>query len=281
MFVASGEAIVPTRIIENFLGKPIKEATFSSPVRLVGFISMPEVGNTFQTFKTKKEAEEYVQKFKEEKLSNKSTSENVVFEGKQIPLIIKTDVLGTIEAIEKEIGKINTPEIAYKIVSAGVGAVNESDLKMASVNKDTIIVGFGVKIDNGARDMNETLKVDVEIFDIIYKLIEKLETVLVERKPKQEVVEVTGTLKVLRTFSSTKDKQVLGGKVITGRITDNGAVRIMRRDFEIGRGKITSLQQGKIRAREVLEDTDCGISVESKIDIASGDTLEAFVMVVK
>ena len=104
---------------------------------------------------------------------------------------------------------------------------------------------------------------------------------MVERKPKQEVVEVTGTLKVLRTFSSTKDKQVLGGKVITGRITDNGAVRIMRRDFEIGRGKITSLQQGKIRAREVLEDTDCGISVESKIDIASGDTLEAFVMVVK
>jgi translation initiation factor IF-2 len=80
MFVASGEAIVPTRIIENFLGKPIKEATFSSPVRLVGFISMPEVGNTFQTFKTKKEAEEYVQKFKEEKLSNKSTSENVAFE---------------------------------------------------------------------------------------------------------------------------------------------------------------------------------------------------------
>lgn len=281
MFVASGEAIVPTRIIENFLGKPIKEATFSSPVRLVGFISMPEVGNTFQTFKTKKEAEEYVQKFKEEKLSNKSTSENVVFEGKQIPLIIKTDVLGTIEAIEKEIGKINTPEIAFKIVGTGVGAINESDLKMASVNKDTIVVGFGVKIDNGARDMNETLKVDVEIFDIIYKLIEKLETVLIERKPKQEVVEVTGTLKVLKTFSSTKDKQVLGGKVITGRITDNGAVRIMRREFEIGRGKITSLQQGKIKAREVLEDTDCGISVESKIDIASGDILEAFVMVVK
>lgn len=281
MFVASGEAIIPTRIIENFLGKPIKEATFSSPVRLVGFLSMPEVGNTFVTFKTKKEAEEYVEKIKEEKILNKLTNENTSFLGKVIPLVIKTDVSGTIEAIEKEIGKLNTPEIAFKIISSGVGAINESDLKMASVNKDTIIVGFGVKIDNGARDMNETLKVDIETFDIIYKLIEKLQTVIEDRRPRQEVMEVTGTLKVLRTFSSTKDKQVIGGKVTTGRITDNGIVRIMRRDFEIGRGKITGLQQGKIKSREILEGTDCGVSVESKIDIASGDVLEAFITVVK
>lgn len=281
MFIAAGDAIVPTRILENFLGKPIKEATFSSPIRLVGFVSMPEVGNTFQAFKTKKEAEEYVESYKEEKLLKKEGSTNLPFEGKQIPLIIKTDVAGTIEAIEKEINKINTSEIAFKIVSAGVGAVNESDLKMASVNKDTIVVGFGVKIDSGARDMNESLKVDIEIFDIIYKLIEKLALVLEERRPRQEVVEVTGTLKVLKTFSSTKDKQVIGGKVMTGRITDNGTVRIMRRDFEIGRGKITGLQQAKIKAREILEGTDCGVSIESKIEIASGDILEAFVMVVK
>ena len=281
MFVACGEAIVTTRILENFLGKPIKEATFSSPVRLVGFESMPEVGNVFQSFYTKKEAENYVNEMKDNRLSNKMSSDNEVLSGKIIPLVIKTDVAGTIEALEKEISKLNNNEIAFKIVSKGVGSINESDLKMASINKDTIIVGFNIKIDNGARDLNESLKVDVQIFDIIYKLIDWLKEIIEERRPRQEVMEVTGTLKVLKTFNGTKDKQVIGGKVTTGRITDNGTVRIMRRDFEIGRGKIAGLQQNKLKAKEILEGTDCGVSIESKIDIAPGDVLEAFIISIK
>jgi translation initiation factor IF-2 len=198
-----------------------------------------------------------------------------------IPLVIKTDVAGTIEAIEKEIGKLNTEDIYFKIISSGVGAINESDLKTASVNKETIIIGFNTKVDNGARDMNESLKVDIQIFNIIYKLIEKLQEVIEERRPRQEVMEVTGTLKVLKTFNGTKDKQVIGGKVVTGRITDSGIVRIVRRDFEIGRGKIIGLQQNKLKSKEILEGTDCGVSIEAKVDIAPGDVLEAFITVVK
>jgi translation initiation factor IF-2 len=152
---------------------------------------------------------------------------------------------------------------------------------MASINKDTVVFGFNTKIDNGARDLNEQLKVDIETFDIIYKLVDRLKEIIGERRPRQEQIEVIGTAKILKTFSATKDKQVIGGKVLTGRITDNSNVRIMRREFEIGRGKIVGLQTNKIKAREVLEETDCGMLVESKVDIAPGDLLEAFIMVVK
>jgi translation initiation factor IF-2 len=279
MFVACGKAIVTTRIMENFLGKPIKEATFSSPVRLTGFERMPEIGSTFVSFDTKKEAEKYVENIGSETQSpvKKTTRET----GKFIPLIIKTDVMGTIEALTAEIEKLNNSEISFKIIGQGAGAISEGDIKMANVNKESIIVGFNTKIDNEARNLNETLKVEVQTFDIIYKLIDWLKIVIDERRPKQETVEVTGTLKVLKTFGATKDKQIVGGRVTSGRVTDSGIVRIMRRDFEIGTGKIAGLQINKLKQREVLEGTDCGLQVESKIEIAPGDVLEAFIISIK
>ncbi len=275
MFVATGKAIVTTRIIENFLGKTIKEATFSSPIKLTGFESMPEVGGIFYSFKTKKEAENYVRGSEAENIINKNNKAET-FTGKIIPIIIKTDVSGTIEAIEKEIGKLETNEISFKIISKGVGAINESDLKMGNVNKESIIVGFNTKLDNGARDLNETLKVKVETFDIIYKLIDWLKEVVEERRPRIETLEIIGSLKVLKTFGSTKDKHVVGGKVITGKIALGSKIRIIRRDFEIGTGKIVELQANKIKSKEIQEGNDCGIQVETKVDIAPGDVFEAF-----
>jgi translation initiation factor IF-2 len=280
MFVVAGNSIVATRIMENFLGKMIKEATFSSPIRLVGFDSLPEVGTTFETFSTKKEAEKYVAEVSD-LLDKKINPRNEKFEGKIIPIIIKTDVSGTIEALEKEMAKLNTPDISFKIISCGVGAISETDLKMASSDSESVIVGFTVKMDAGARDLNETLKVKVETFDIIYKLTDYLKELVEERRPRQETQEVTGAVKILKTFSSTKDKQVIGGKVTEGRITLGGIVRIMRRENEIGRGKIVELQSGKIKAKEVIEGNECGMQVESKVDISGGDVLEAFITVIK
>ena len=276
MFVACGQAIVNTRILENFLGKPIKEATFSSPIRLVGFESMPEVGNEFQAFNTKKEAENYIYEIRNEALNNKVLEKRVDTTGKIIPIIIKTDVMGMIEAIEKEINKLNTNEISFKVISKGVGAINESDLKMGNVNKESIIVGFNTKMDSGARYLNEALKVNVATFDIIYKLTDWLKELVETRRPRQETVEVIGSLKVLKTFGSTKGKHIVGGKVTTGRIALGSKIRIMRRDFEIGTGKIVELQINKLKAKEILEGSDCGLQVETKIDISGGDVLEAY-----
>ncbi len=281
MFVTSGSSIVTTRIIENFLGKIIKEATFSSPIRLVGFESMPEVGNVFESFKTKKEALEHMELIQKEiSIKNENPKDNVQL-GKHIPIVIKTDFMGTIEALEKEINKLNSEEISFKVISKGVGAINESDLQMTRNNKESIIIGFNTKIDNGARDLNEQLKVTIKTFDIIYKLTDWLKEVIEERRPRQEIMEITGTLKILKIFGATRDRQVVGGKVTTGRITDGGIIRIIRRDFEIGRGKIVGLQLNKIKTKEVLEGTDCGILIESKIDIAPGDNLESFITIIK
>ena len=281
MFVVAGTALVTTRIMENFKGVAIKEATFSSPLRLVGFESMPEVGSNFESFATKKEAENYIEMVKSESLDKKTSKNEIDQASKIIPIIVKTDVVGSMEALEKEISKLNNSEISYKIISFGVGAINENDLKTANANKETIVVGFNTKLNNGARDLNETLKVTVETFDIIYKLTDWLKVVIEERRPRIETVEVTGSLKILKTFGSTKDKQVVGGKVLNGRIVNGGIVRIMRRDFEIGKGKIVELQHNKIKAKEVLEENECGVQVETKIDIAPGDILEAFIITIK
>ncbi|MFA7315402.1 MAG: translation initiation factor IF-2 [Candidatus Paceibacterota bacterium] len=281
MFIVAGTAITNTRIMENFLGKPIKTATMSSPISLVGFDVIPDIGSTFETFHTKKEAEQYIKEMHEllEKAGNK---EGVTVTAKKIiPLIIKTDVAGTIEALEKEITKINTDDLAFRIISKGVGAINESDLKLANSGTESLIVGFNVKIDNGARDLNESLKITVQTFDIIYKLTDWLKEVAEERRPRSEVMETIGTLKVLRTFSATKDKQVIGGKVTLGHVSEGGIVRVIRRDFEIGRGKIVGVQINKTKVKQVEEGTDCGLLVEAKVDIASGDVLEVFTTTIK
>jgi len=281
MVVVAGNALVTTRMMENFLGKPIKEATFSSPIILIGFESIPEAGSTFESFANKKEALLYLDLIKKESVPKKIEKENITLSGKIIPIIIKTDVVGSEEAIEKEIDKLNNNEIYYKIISFGVGAINESDLKMANANKETIIVGFNTKLDSGAKDLNETLKIKVEVFDIIYQLTDWLKIIMEERRPKIETLEVTGSIKILKTFGSTKDKQIVGGKVVNGRIVNGGMVRIIRRDFEIGRGKIVELQQNKIKAKEVLEENDCGVQVETKVAISTGDVLEAFIINIK
>lgn len=278
MYVACGTTIVSTKILENFLGKKIKEATFSSPILLAGFDSIPEVGSFFQSFSTKKEAENYVSKMKNENLNKKNNKEENIKSIKTIPIIIKTDVLGSIEAIEKEINKLNTEEISFKIISYGAGAINESDLRMGCINKESIIVGFNTKLDNKARDLNESLKVKIETFNIIYKLTDYLKELTEDRRPKQETIEVIGSVKILKIFGNTKDKKVIGGKVNTGKIILGSKVRIIRRDFEIGTGKIVDLQANKIKTKEVLENSECGMQIESKVDISPGDVLEAFII---
>lgn len=282
MFVVSGSSIVPVKIMENFLGKPIKEATFSSPIRLTGFDSMPEVGGEFESFNSKKEAENYIKEIKEisDSLKKRDNKEEIEAQ-KIIPIIIKTDVSGSIEAIEKEIYKINNSELSYKIISSGVGAINENDLKMASISKDSIILGFNIKIENSARDLNESLKVEIEIFNIIYKLTDFLKENAEKKRPRQETIEVLGTLKVLKTFGETKGKQVIGGKVINGKISQNSNIKIIRRDNEIGVGKIVEVQTNKIKVKDVEENCECGILIDSKIEIAGGDLLEAFITTFK
>jgi translation initiation factor IF-2 len=281
MFIVVGDAITTTRIMENFLGKPVKILTCSSPVHLVGFDKVPEVGSTFYSFKNKKDAEAHIQYEKENGPNTKKDEYKNDKNIKTIPIIIKTDVSGTIEAIEKQIEKLNTTEITFRVIVKGVGNISEADLKSASIDKDSLIVGFNVKLEPNARDLNENLHVDIKMFNIIYELTDALATLAEERRPRQEIMETSGKLKVLKTFGETKNSKVVGGKVIEGKITDGNVVRIMRRDFEIGRGKITGLQLNKIKTKMVEEGTECGVMIDTKIDIATGDIIESFNIVIQ
>lgn len=282
MFVVAEGALCGTRIVENFLGKQIAEATFSSPVKLTGWDTIPAVGATFTTYESKKEAEAAVREHAAAAKQQRSTSNTTTnADTKLVPLVIKTDVLGTIDAVEKELGKLNTDKVAYKVISKGVGAITEGDVKLASADKETIIGGFNVKVEGGARELAEKTGITIATFDIIYKLTDWLSEEIEKRRPREEVMEVTGKAKILKTFSKTRDKQVVGGKVTEGRMTSDGQVRILRRDFEIGRGKIVELQHGKVKSKEVLEESEFGMQIEAKTDIAPGDVLEAFVMVTK
>ena len=279
MTVAVETSLCSTRIIENFLGKMIDSATFSSPIRIVGFDKMPRVGAKFKTFQKKGEAEKYIEGWQEEKEKPKRETSNTTknnVEKKLIPIILKADVSGSIEAIEKEINKIKNDTAEFKIVTKGIGPISESDIKGIASGGETLVIGFNVKADKSALEIAQKRDVTIHFFEIIYKMAEWLEIQMEERRPKIETVETTGRAKIIRAFSRTKERQIIGGKVIEGKIHLNSIVRMMRRDFEIGRGKIVNLEKNKTKTSEVEEGTEFGMMIESKTEIVAGDIIESF-----
>ncbi len=206
MLVVVEDALCSTKIMENFLGKTIIEATFSSPIRLVGFNKMPKVGACFKSFKNKQDAEEYIKDRKAETTCEKiinSSDENK----KIIPIVIKADVFGTLEAIEKEISKIKDENTEFKIIQKGAGAISESDIKSVATCLDALVIGFNVKADRSAIDLAEKRGITIAYFNIIYKMTEWLQDEMEKRRLKIETVETTGKAKILKTFSRTKDRQ--------------------------------------------------------------------------
>lgn len=290
MTVVAEDAITSTRSMENSLGKIINEAMFSSPIRLTGFNKIPKVGSEFKSFYKKKDAEEYTQNFINQKLhtikeqkkeierkpKGDETTQIEEMGKKIIPIILKANVSGSIEAIEKEINKIKNDNIEFKIVQKGVGPISESDIKSITVGENALVVGFNIRADKGAVELALKRNISINFFDIIYKLTEWLTVEMENRRPKIETVETTGQAKILKAFSRTKERQILGGKVIKGNITIDGVIKIIRREFEIGRGKIVNLEKNKVKVKEVEEGTEFGMMIESKIEIAQGDVIESF-----
>ena len=280
MFAVAEESLTPIRSIENFAGKTLEKASFSSPIRLTGWNSVPTVGALVQTFNSKKGAEEAIANLKKQPL--KTFVRDIKEEGSVIiPIVIKTDVAGTLEAIEHEIGKLKRERIQLKIVQKGVGSIGESDIKTACGSVNTLVIGFHTKADALAADLASRNNMPIKYFDVIYKLTEWIEEVMQERAPHIQVVEPTGEVRIIRFFSQQKEKQVVGGRVETGKIINGAKFKIMRRDTEIGEGRIVELQQQKIKSKEVGEGTECGIMLESKFTIAERDILVPYIIVQK
>jgi translation initiation factor IF-2 len=271
MFVVAGSASAPVRIMENYLGKTIKEAGLSTPIGIVGFDKIPPVGSIFTAYNTKKEAGV---------ASEENTIDTPVVQLKRlniptIPILIRAGTLGTIDAIQHELDKFTSDRISIRVIEAGVGNITANDIQNVSATEGAIVVGFDVKVERQASDLAERLGVEIDTFSIIYELSDWLNTTLKNRTPKLEENVTTGKIKVLKHFSSQKYTHVLGGRVEEGFMKMDQRVIITRRDIEIGKGVIRNLQQQKSDVQKV-EEGEFGMQLETKAEVAPGDHLEPF-----
>lgn len=278
-FVVTQNSYSPIRTILDQNQKQHDSITCSAPFTVSGFDVLPTAGDTFEIVKTKKEAEDYILEHKINTLSSDkkdiSCDEHSIF----LPIIIKSDVIGSKDAIEYELRKININHVILKIIRSETGDITEADTQLAATNPRTIIIGFNTKIDPQARNLIERNNIKVKLFNIIYEIQKWVEEIALEAQPSHEREEVIAEVKVLKVFGNAKKLQIIGGKVTSGTIEKNLKFKILRRSEEIGRGTLKGLQRNKQEVDTVPEPEEFGCAVDTKIDLAEHDVLQIVKMV--
>jgi translation initiation factor IF-2 len=273
-FVVTGGAFAPVRFIENFLGKRIESAGPSEPVRISGFSTLPSAGSLFSIVETKKEAEA---KAKENAKALESAPQRAqLVEGMaELPLVVKTDVAGSVDAIVHELSKVKHERVAIRIVATGVGTVSESDVKTAHAS-GAAIIAFNVGTDAIARELAERDGVSIYPYSIIYELSEKVAELLVAAVPVMVTETELGRALVLKLFSTSGKKQVLGARHLSGILSLKDRVKLVRKGEEIGRGNISNLQQARADVRDIKVEGDFGMEIELREPVAYGDEILTF-----
>lgn len=259
-YVVTGNSMTATRILEDFMGRPIESATVSAPIRVVGFSRECPVGAPFQVFSTKKDAEnaiEHCQDFclVDDFVARADQEINV------IPVIVKCDVVGSIDAVVSEIQKHNSDSIHFKIIKTAIGAINDSDVQLASSSDDSIIIGFHV-VDESRSEETVGKSVIIKTYTIIYKMSEWLETVAEDKKFKKKVDIEHGVLKILKVFSSDKGVYLVGGSVQSGMLSVKDHIKMVVDGERRATGTVQSIQVGKSPSQKVQSGDECGIMVE-------------------
>ena len=271
-YIVIGNKISCARTILNENGAITDSADPSNPIFVSSLTEIPNAGDKFVAFKNKKEAETTISGIvdKNDNISNLTEIRKDVY----VPLVIKADTKGRLEAVLSEVKKCENDKVNIRVLNSGVGNITEGNIKRALGNTKPLVVGFGVGADKPAIDLAERHEIKIEKFDIIYKLSEWLAMEIGKLTPKDLTETITGEAKILKTFSRTKDRQVVGGEVKTGKIAKGGKVRILRRDAILGEGKIINLQSARNDIAEVPEGQQFGTVIESKISIATGDVIQ-------
>jgi len=268
--LATFSTLGKVRILENFQGQPISEAFPSQPVVVVGFEEVPKVGEEFRVFPNLEEAKKFLEK-KEEK------PERGVLEiepdQKVLNIILKGDVFGSIEAIEEILKNLSQEKVIVRVLKSEVGAINESDVKLAKSGK-AIILGFRVKVNPVAKNLAEREKVKILIFEVIYDLVEGTRK-LIERMIEPEIVRVDlAKVKVLVHFWAGKNRQIVGGRVIEGEVKKGAKIEVFRDDELLDQGKMVNLQIEKKDVERAKKGDECGILYEGgNVKIEPGDIL--------
>ena len=263
--IGTHSAVGKIKSITNFLNKPIEKVFPSQPVLVTGFEKPPLVGEKFKVFASYEEA---VSKIKKEE----KTPSVLLVEGNKpvLNLILKSDVLGTLEALKSSLANLPQEKIILRILDSGVGNVDISDVKLAEDAKATIY-GFRIKVDSVAKAMLERVKVKVRIFEIIYDLIQELRREMEASLAPKILKKELGKIRILIVFTSGR-RQVLGGKVIEGEV-ERKECEIEREGEIIGRGKIVNLQQNKKDMPRISKGSECGILLESDTRVEKEDIL--------
>ena len=276
-FLVAGEAVGPTRRIEDFLGKEIEKGEPGMPVRVVGWSSVPRVGAACVAAKNKREAEDLAASGAREKGNKRylkeggaQTTETVI-----LPLVLKADASGSLEAVEAEAKRQATEKVTIKIIARGIGSISEGDIRIAMSGKDSVVAGFNVGVDAAAKSIIERGGAVVRTFDVIYALGEWMAELVKARTPKVMTTVVKADVKVLKIFNTEKDRQVIGGKVLQGELGVGDELKILRRGAEIGHGKIRELQKFKEKVSSTKEGSEFGAFVSTSIEIMPSDTIEA------
>ncbi len=284
--VLAGQTSGRVRAMLDENGRSTKEAGPSIPVEIQGLSEVPRAGDDFMVLADERRAREIATyragKFRSTKLAKQQAAklENMFAdmqagEVKTLPIIIKSDVQGSQEALATSLLKLSTDEVRVQLVYAGVGAISESDVNLAIASK-AIVIGFNVRADVGARKQAEATGIDLHYYNIIYDAVDELKAAMSGMLAPEKREEIIGTAEIRTVFVASKIGTVAGSMVTNGHITRSAHFRLLRDNVVIYTGEIESLKRMKDDVREVKEGFECGIKLKNYNDIKEGDTLEVF-----
>ncbi|WP_455249437.1 translation initiation factor IF-2 [Ruminococcus sp.] len=286
--IIAGTAVGRVRVMTNDKGTVVESAGPSVPVEITGLAEVPEAGDTFNAVEDERLARELVEQRKHEAKQakfneyQKVTLDNLFSqieqgEMKELSLIVKADVQGSVEAVTQSLEKLSNEEVRVRVIHGGVGGIKEGDVMLASAS-NAIIIGFNVRPDQTAEEIAARDKVDIRTYRVIYDAIEEVETAMKGMlAPKFREV-VMGRIEVRQVYKITNVGQVAGAYVLNGKVTRQCQIRVVRDGIVIAEDKMSSLKRFKDDVKEVGESYECGITLEKFHDFKEGDIFEAFIM---
>ena len=285
--IVIGNSFGKVRTLKNDLGQNIVEATPSTPVEVTGISEVPSAGDKFMAFESEKQAKQIAE---ERKLRSREKDTNFsgmsledlfgrIQEGiKEIKVVLKTDVNGSLEAVKNSLEKISVDGVKVSVIRGAVGAITESDIVLASAS-DALIIGFNVRGNTKTMDMAKQYGVSIKTYDIIYKVVEDMEKAMKGMLEPEYEEKVTGTLEIRQIFKFSKVGLIAGCHVLSGTIKNNEKARIIRDNVVVYNGSIKSLQHEKDQVKEVKKDMDCGLTLENCQDYKEKDIIEVYDLV--
>ena len=285
--IVVGTASGKVRTLKNDLGQNIVLATPSMPVEITGLSTTPKAGDKFMAFETEKQAKAIAE---ERSLREKDADTNrtgmtlddlfgQINEGlKEINVVLKTDVTGSLEAVRQSLEKIDVEGVKVNIIRASVGAITESDIVLAQASQ-AIIIGFNVRGSSKVMDLAKEYGVSIKTYDIIYKVVEEMEAAMKGMLEPEFEEQVTGNLEIRQIFKFSKVGLIAGCHVTNGNIKMGENARLIRDGIVVYQGKIKSLQRGKDNAKEVSKGMDCGLTLENCQDYRENDQIEVYDLV--